>query len=134
MKQIKSVDAVISFLDINCSRPYPVYTDPQACKFIGDNTTKPGRVRHLDIMTHMARCYISLGEVELMWCCTEEELADIFTKVPANLQLKTIDWHIASTTTEYFLRYLSDFYILKRSSSERQTYSILNQKLLVWRN
>ena len=86
MKQVKSVEAMISFLDINCSRPYPVYTDSQACKFIGDNTTKLGRVRHLDIRTHMVRCYISLGEVELIWCCTEEELADIFTKIVSSAQ------------------------------------------------
>jgi hypothetical protein len=67
MKQVKSVEAMISFLDVNCSRPYPVYTDSQAFKFIGDNTTKLGRVRHLDnVRTHMVRCYISLGEVELI--------------------------------------------------------------------
>ena len=86
MKQVKAVEAMISFLDVHCIRPYPVYTDSQACKFIGDNTTKLGRVRHLDIRTHVVRCYISLGEVELIWCCTEEELADIFTKIVSSAQ------------------------------------------------
>ena len=63
---------------------YPVYTDSQACKFIGDNATKLGRIRHLDARTHVARCHISLGEVELIWCCTEEELAGTFTKVASS--------------------------------------------------
>ena len=57
MKQVKAVEAMTSFLDVYCARPCPVYTDSQACKFIGDNTTKLGRVIHLSIRTHMVRCY-----------------------------------------------------------------------------
>lgn len=86
MKQLKSVEGMISFLDVICVRPYPVYTDSQACKFIGDNSTKLGRVRHLDIRTHMVRCYISLGDVVLIWCTTESCLADIMTKIVSSAQ------------------------------------------------
>jgi hypothetical protein len=86
MKQLKAVEGVISFLDIHCIRPYPVYTDSQACKFIGDNSTELGRVRHLDVRTHMVRCYISLGDVVLIWCTIESCLADIMTKIVPSAQ------------------------------------------------
>ena len=86
MKQVKAVEAMMEFLEVRCQQPYPVYTDSQACKFIGDNSTKLGRVRHLDIRTHMVRCYISLGEVELIWCTTESCLGDIMTKIVSSAQ------------------------------------------------
>jgi hypothetical protein len=86
MKQLEAVEGMTSFLDVVFVRPHPVYTDSQACKFIGDNSTKLGRVRHLDMRTHVVRCYISLGDVVLTWCTTESCLTDIMTKIVSSAQ------------------------------------------------
>ena len=86
MKKVKSAEAMLLFLDISCPRPYTVYTDSMACLHIGSNSAKLGNVRHLAIRCHMVRCYVSLGDMVLVFCVTEEMLADIFTKIVSSAQ------------------------------------------------
>ena len=86
MKEVKAVENMLAFLDIQCPVPYTVYTDSTASLHIGSNSTRLGRVRHLAIRCHMVRCYIALGEMVLVFCVTEEMLADIFTKIVSSDQ------------------------------------------------
>ena len=81
MKQVKSLEHAMEFLDARPPKPYTVYTDSQACLHIGTNTSKLGKVRHLAIRTHMVRCYISIGDVRLVFCVTEDMVADLMTKI-----------------------------------------------------
>jgi hypothetical protein len=53
---------------------------------IATNPAKLGNVRHLQIRYHLVRCYVSLGDVELKFCVTEEMVADLFTKLVAGAQ------------------------------------------------
>ena len=43
-------------------------------------------VRHLEIRYHLVRCIVLMGDIKLMYCITEEMLADLFTKVVATAQ------------------------------------------------
>jgi hypothetical protein len=45
-----------------------------------------GKVRHLAIRTHLVRCHISLGDVEMEWCTTESMVADVMTKIVSSAQ------------------------------------------------
>jgi len=80
-KKVKELEHMLQFLGVQCKRPYTMYTDSTAAKAIAENQNSMGNVRHLAIRTHMTRCYISLGDIELHFCITEAMVADLFTKV-----------------------------------------------------
>ena len=63
VKQVKELEHRLLFLEICCPKPYTVYTDSQAAKAIADNSNTLGSVRHLCILTHLTRCYTSLGDI-----------------------------------------------------------------------
>ena len=86
MKQVKTVEHGLQFLDIGPPKPFTVYTDSQACLHIGTNTSKLGKIRHLFICTHVVRCYVSIGDVELVFCMTEGIVADLITKIVSGAQ------------------------------------------------
>jgi hypothetical protein len=52
-----------------------------ACFHIATNTAKLGNVRHLQIRYHLVRCYVSLGDIDMVFCITEAIIADLFTKI-----------------------------------------------------
>jgi hypothetical protein len=90
VKQLKGLEQMLQFLEVLCHKPYTVYTDSTACKFIADRPGKLGKVRHLSIRTHLVRCYISLGDIELVWCTTETMVADVMTKIVSTAQERNL--------------------------------------------
>jgi hypothetical protein len=72
---------MLGFLGFSAPKPYRLYTDSKACFHIASNASKLGNVRHLQIRYHMVRCYVSLGDIEMCFCITEEMLADLLTKI-----------------------------------------------------
>ena len=80
-KKVKELENMLLFLKIRCPRPYTMYTDSQAAMAISNNLQAMGNVRHLSIRTHVTRCYISLGDICLRFCLTEQMVADLFTKI-----------------------------------------------------
>jgi hypothetical protein len=89
-KQIMQAENMVQFLDFSCPRPYKLYTDSQACLKIATTASKMGLVRHLEIRYHLVRCIVLSGNVELIYCITEEMLADLFTKIVATAQDKRL--------------------------------------------
>jgi hypothetical protein len=81
VKKVKELENMLLYLDIKPRRPYPVYTDSQAAMAISNNGNSMGNVRHLAIRTHLTRCYISIGDIELRFCLSEHQVADIMTKI-----------------------------------------------------
>ena len=86
VKKVKEFENMLEFLEIRCKRPHRVYTDSTACKSIATNPNKMGNVRHLAIRTHLIRCYVTLGDVELVYCTTESMVADLMTKIVCSAQ------------------------------------------------
>jgi hypothetical protein len=85
-KQLLHAENMLGFLGFSCPKPYKLYTDSKACYHIATNSSQLGNVRHLQIRYHMVRCYVSLGDVEMCFCITEEMLADLLTKVVVGAQ------------------------------------------------
>jgi hypothetical protein len=81
---------MVQFLDFTCPRPYRMYTDSQACLKIATTASKMGMVRHLEIRYHLVRCIVLSGNIELVYCITEEMLADLFTKIVSSAQDKRL--------------------------------------------
>jgi hypothetical protein len=58
-----------------------MYTDSTACLSIATNGQTLGNVRHLAIRYNLVRCYISIGEIIMHYCVTEDMIADLLTKI-----------------------------------------------------
>jgi hypothetical protein len=82
-KQAIHAENMISFLGFSCPKPYLMYTDSTACLSIATNTLKLGNVRHLAIRYNLVRCFVSIGEIHMRYCITEEMVADMMTKIVA---------------------------------------------------
>jgi hypothetical protein len=80
-KQLLHAENMVAFFGFNCPKPYRFYTDSTACLHIATNPTKLGNVRHLQIRYHLVRCCVCLGDLEMVYCVTEEMIADLFTKL-----------------------------------------------------
>jgi hypothetical protein len=80
-KQAIHAENMIGFLGFSCSKPYVMYTDSTACLAIATNAFKLGNVRHLAIRYNLVRCYISIGDIHMLYCITEEMVADLMTKI-----------------------------------------------------
>jgi hypothetical protein len=89
-KQILQAENMMHFLDFTCPKPYTLYTDSQACLQIATNVSKLGMVRHIGIRYHLVRCLVLSGEIRLVYCITEEMIADLFTKIVAGSQDKRL--------------------------------------------
>jgi hypothetical protein len=85
-KQLIHAENMVGFLGFSCPKPYRLYTDSMACFHIATNPARLGNVRHLQIRYHLVRCYVSLGDVVMFFCVTEEMVADLLTKIVAGAQ------------------------------------------------
>jgi hypothetical protein len=63
-----------------------MYTDSMACLHIATNPAKLGNVRHLQIRYHLVHCYVTLGDVTMYYCVTEDMVADLLTKIVSGAQ------------------------------------------------
>ncbi len=77
-KQTIHAENMISFLGFTCPKPYVMYTDSTACLAIASNSLRLGNVRHLAIRYHLVRCYVTIGEITMRYCITEEMVADLY--------------------------------------------------------
>ncbi|KAL0315837.1 UNVERIFIED_CONTAM: Retrovirus-related Pol polyprotein from transposon TNT 1-94 [Sesamum radiatum] len=65
--------------------PTTIYCDNKSAIAITKNPVQHSRTKHIDIKYHSLREATTRGEIELKYCSTEEQLADIFTKaLPRN--------------------------------------------------
>jgi hypothetical protein len=89
-KQVLQAENMLQFLDFTCPKPYTVYTDSQACLHIANSSSKLGKVRHVAIRYHLVRCLVISGDIRLVYCITEDMVADIFTKIVSGAQDKRL--------------------------------------------
>jgi hypothetical protein len=80
-KQAIHAENIIGFLGFSCKKPYLMYTDSTACLSIASNGQSLGNVRHLAIRYNLVRCYITIDEITMQYCVTEDMIADLLTKI-----------------------------------------------------
>jgi hypothetical protein len=85
-KQAIHAENIIRFLGFSCIKPYTMYTDSTACLNIASNPERLGNVRHLSIRYNLVRCYVTIGEIKMVFRITEEMIADLLTKIVAGAQ------------------------------------------------
>jgi hypothetical protein len=80
-KQMMDVENMCRFLGFLCPKLYPLYTDSQASQSIASNYVKMGKIRHIAIRYHLVRCMALNGDVMLIFCITEDMVADLLTTI-----------------------------------------------------
>jgi hypothetical protein len=85
-KHLLHAENMLGFLGFSSPKTYPLYTDSMAWHHIASNPSRLGNVRHLQIRYHMVRCFVSLGDVLMCFCVTEEMVADLLTKIVTGAQ------------------------------------------------
>jgi len=81
IKSVKHLELRLKFFHVQPPKPYSMYTDSSGGKLLAANPNKLGRVRHLCIRHHMVKCYIQIGDIDLIYCVTEAQLGDVMTKI-----------------------------------------------------
>jgi hypothetical protein len=74
------VQNMFHFFAFRCPTPYKLYTDSQASLNIATNFMRMGMIRHVAIQYHLVRCMAMAGDVDVIFCVTEDQIADLFTK------------------------------------------------------
>jgi hypothetical protein len=69
------------FFGFLCPKPYPIYTDSQASLSIAMNDKRMGKIRHIAIRYHLVRKLALNRDVVLLFCVTEDMIADLLTKI-----------------------------------------------------
>ena len=80
-KQLIHLENMFRFFGFLCPKPYPLYTDSQAAQSIAANANRMGRVRHIAIRYHLVRLMALNGDIFLIYCVTEDMVADVMTKI-----------------------------------------------------
>ena len=57
-----------------------IYEDNQSTICLAKNQSVHRRTKHIDIMYHFIRDLVEAGKIKLIYCATENMVADIFTK------------------------------------------------------
>lgn len=61
-------------------KPTPIYCDNMSAIAIAKNPVQHRKTKHIKIKYHFLREAVSEGEISLIHCPTDEQIADIFTK------------------------------------------------------
>ena len=67
-----------------------IYEDNQACIALTKNPEDHKRTKHIQVKYHVVRDYVKKSLVKFVYCPTENQLADMFTKALPGSRLRTI--------------------------------------------
>ena len=60
--------------------PTPIYVDNKSTISLAKNPVSHSRSKHIDMKYHYVREQVKDNVIELIYCRTEDQVADIFTK------------------------------------------------------
>ena len=72
------------------NNPVRIYEDNQSTICIARNHQYHGRSKHIDIKFHFTRDQVTCGNIELVYCKSEDMIADLFTKPLCGPQFKRL--------------------------------------------
>ena len=88
-KELKWVKMLIdSFSEFVVPDKITLYTDSQSSMKLISNQKFSNRSKHIDTKYHYVKQLVDLGEIELKYCSTDVNIADMMTKPLGNIKLK----------------------------------------------
>lgn len=83
---------------VELSRPTIIQCDNKSAISITRNPSMHGRSRHIDTRFHFIRDLVSNGEINVVYCHTNEQVADVFTKALPNHKFEFFQHALGVTT------------------------------------
>jgi len=80
VKEALWMRSLLAELNILISKPITVHQDNQSTMAIAMNPINHQRVKHMDVRVHFLRHHLEHKHIELVYCPTENMIADILTK------------------------------------------------------
>jgi Reverse transcriptase (RNA-dependent DNA polymerase) len=81
LQELKWMDALLNEIHTPVHRPIVLWTDNQAALSIATaRSITHSRTKHIDIRHHYIREMVISGAIDVRWCRSEEQLADVMTK------------------------------------------------------
>ena len=76
------IKRLLEELDLNNfnQKSITIYTDSQGGKALAKNAVYHSRTKHIDIQHHFVREKVDSGDVEIIYCPTDNMVADVLTK------------------------------------------------------
>ena len=86
-------------LGIVLNSPTRMYEDNMGCISLANNSMTTGKTKHIDIRYHFIRDMVKSGVIQLVWCRTEDMVADALTKfsLPTALHVKHVGRMMSGT-------------------------------------
>src|SRR5210317_981678 len=77
---IKHIKQILKFLGIGYKKPTRIFVDNTEAIFLANNWVTSSRTKHIDVKYHFICETIDDGPIEVVYICTRENPADMFTK------------------------------------------------------
>jgi len=74
------LSALIKELKLECRQPIQLLVNNKSAPSLSKNPVCHGRSKHIETKFHFLRDQICQGILELVYCPTEDQVADVFTK------------------------------------------------------
>ena len=71
---------LLTDMDISVEEPTTIYSDSQSAIAVARNPVFHARTKHIEIHYHFVRERLHAGDISLIYCPTDQNVADIFTK------------------------------------------------------
>lgn len=88
MQECKYLEQLLEGIDDYKDTQTVVYEDNQGTIALAKNLVNQQRCKYVDIKYHFVRLIVNEGKMCLLYCTTEEMVADIMTKTASKLKLK----------------------------------------------
>jgi len=83
------IKELLKQIGIDVSKPITMFSDNQSAIAMGENPGQHNRTKHILIRYHFIRDQIEKGSVNLSYCPTQDNVADVFTKGLAKVKHNT---------------------------------------------
>ena len=77
-------------LKVEIQSPLTIYSDSQSAIAVAKNPVHHSKMKHIDVSYHFTREQINNGVIQIIFCGTKDNIADMFTKALNGKQLKEI--------------------------------------------
>jgi hypothetical protein len=81
---------ILRDLDVVIENPVKIYEDNKSCIAIAYKPKHHGRTKHFDIKAHFIRDHVERKDVDIVYCPTELQVADMLTKALPPVQHKRL--------------------------------------------
>lgn len=86
-KEVTWIKRLCKDFNINISETTPILTDSQSCMKIVEHEGQTHRTKHIDTKFHHTKDMVKNMEISLIYCPTEENVADMLTKPLGSIRL-----------------------------------------------